>query len=131
MIVVDASTLLELLLNTEIAPQVADRLFDAQDTLHAPHLLDLEIAQVLRRYERARALSAARANDAFSDLAGMQITRYPHDFLLPRIWALRRNLTAYDGAYLALAEILGATLVTRDTALKSAKGHSARVELLG
>lgn len=130
MIVVDASTLLEFLLNTDAAPRVAERLFDARETLHAPHLLDLEIAQVLRRYERAGDLSAARANTAFVDLADMQIARYPHDFLLPRVWALRRNVTAYDGAYLVLAEMLGATLVTRDAALASVKGHAARVEVL-
>ena len=60
----------------------------------------------------------------------MAITRYPHDFLLPRVWALRRNVTAYDTAYLALAEVLGATLVTRDTALASVRGHAARVEIV-
>lgn len=130
MIVVDASTLLEFLLNTDAAPRVAERIFGAGETLHAPHLLDLEIAQVLRRYERAGALSAARANHAFVDLADVQITRYPHDLLLPRIWALRRNVTAYDGAYLTLAELLGATLVTRDAALATIRGHKARVEVL-
>ena len=129
MIVVDASTLLEFLLNTDAAPRVANRIFDDRETLHAPHLLDLEVAQVLRRYERARALSPARAESAFEDLADMAITRYPHDFLLPRVWALRRNVTAYDTAYLALAEVLGATLVTRDTALASVRGHAARVEV--
>jgi predicted nucleic acid-binding protein len=129
-IVVDASTLLEFLLNTDSAPRVAERVFDARETLHAPHLLDLEIAQVLRRYERAGALSAARAKHAFADLADVQITRYPHDILLPRVWSLRRNVTAYDGAYLALAEMLGATLITRDTALATIKGHKARVEVL-
>ncbi len=129
-LVLDASTLLEFLLNTEAAPRVAERIFDARETLHVPHLLDLEIAQVLRRYERAGALSAARANNAFADLSDIPVTRYPHDFLLPRIWSLRRNVTAYDGAYLALAELLGATLVTRDAALASIKGHTARVEVL-
>lgn len=130
MIVVDASTLLEFLLNTDSAPRVAARVFGARETLHAPHLLDLEIAQVLRRYERAGAMSAARANHALADFADVQITRYPHDILLPRVWSLRRNVTAYDGAYLALAELLGATLITRDTALATIKGHKARVEVL-
>lgn len=130
MIVVDASALLEFLLNTDSAPRIAERIFGARETIHAPHLLDLEIAQVLRRYERAGALSAARANNAFVDLADVQITRYPHDFLLPRVWALRRNVTAYDGAYLALAELLGATLITCDAALAATKGHKARVEVL-
>lgn len=130
MIVVDASTLLELLLNTEAASKVAARVLDEGETLHAPHLLDLEIAQVLRRYERAGSLSASRAGQAFDDLRDMLIARYPHDFLLTRIWALRRNVTAYDAAYLTLAEALGATLVTRDRALAAIRGHKARVEVI-
>jgi len=129
-IVVDASTLLEFLLNTDAAPRVAKRVFDRNETLHAPHLLDLEIAQVLRRYERAGALSNTRAESAFVDLNDLTISRYPHDFLLARVWSLRRNVTAYDAVYLALAEVLGATLVTRDAALASAKGHNARVEVV-
>ena len=130
MIVVDASTLLEFLLNTDASPRVAERVFDGGESLHAPHLLDVEIAQVLRRYERTGALSAARARSALVDLGDMVIARYPHDFLLLRVWALRRNLTAYDAVYLALAEVLGATPLTRDSALASVKGHSARVELV-
>lgn len=130
MIVVDASALLEFLLNTEAASRVAKRVFDRNETLHAPHLLDLEIAQVFRRYERAGTLSTARAESAFVDLDDMTITRYPHDFLLPRVWALRRNVTAYDAVYLALAEVLGATVVTRDAVLAAAKGHNARVEVV-
>ncbi len=130
MIVVDASALLEFLLNTDAAPRVAKRLLERDGTLHAPHLLDLEIAQVLRRYERAGALSAARAEGALADFADLMITRYPHDFLLARVWTLRRNVTAYDAVYLALAELLGATLVTRDTALASVRGHNARVEVI-
>jgi len=129
-IVVDASALLEFLLNTDAAQKVATRILDGGETLHAPHLLDLEVAQVLRRYERAGSLSAARARYAFDDLADMLITRYPHDFLLTRVWALRRNVTAYDAVYLALAEVLGATLVTRDRALAAVGGHNARVEVL-
>jgi predicted nucleic acid-binding protein len=129
-IVVDASTLLEFLLNTASASRVADRVLASGETLHAPHLLDLEIAQVLRRYERAGDLSASRAGQAFDDLRDMTIVRYPHDFLLTRVWALRRNVTAYDAVYLALAEALGATLVTRDSALAAVRGHNARVEVL-
>jgi predicted nucleic acid-binding protein len=129
-IVIDASALLEFLLNTDAASRVAKRVFGRNETLHAPHLLDLEIAQVLRRYERAGGLSSARAESAFVDLNDMTIARYPHDFLLARVWSLRRNVTAYDAVYLALAEVLGATLVTRDAALASAKGHNARVEVV-
>jgi predicted nucleic acid-binding protein len=130
-IVVDASAALELLLNTPLAPQVASRLFSRGETLHAPHLIDLEVAQVLRRWERAGAIAAARAEEAFEDLADLPLIRYPHQLLLPRVWALRHNATAYDAAYLALAEAIGATLVTRDAALAAIPGHAARVEVLG
>ena len=130
MIVVDASALLEVLLNTPAAPRVADRLFGSGETLHAPHLIDLEVAQVLRRYAASGALTADRGAQALQDLADFPLVRYPHDLLLPRIWALRHNLTAYDAAYLALAEALEAPLVTRDAALAAARGHIASVELL-
>jgi predicted nucleic acid-binding protein len=130
LIVVDASALLEFLLNTDVAPRVASRIFDRGETLHAPHLLDLEIAQVLRRYERAGEAPAERALRALQDLSDLRIARYPHDVLLPRIWDLRLNTTAYDAAYIALAEALDAALVTRDAALASVKGHAARIEVL-
>lgn len=130
MIVVDASALIELLLNSDAAPRVSKRLFDLAQTLHAPHLLDVEVAQVLRRYERAGSITSARAEEALQDLGVMPISRYPHDVLLTRGWTLRRNVTAYDAVYLALAEALGATLVTRDSALASVPGHNARVEVV-
>lgn len=130
MIVVDASAILEVLLGTPDADRVAGRLFTPGETLHAPHLLDLEVAQVLRRYALAGDLEATRGVEALEDLADLPLTRYPHDLLLPRIWELRRNLTAYDAAYVALAEALAAPLVTRDAALASVRTHHARVELL-
>ena len=130
MIVVDASAILEVLLSTPDGARVAERLFMPGETLHAPHLLDLEVAQVLRRYALAGELDSARGLEALEDLADLQLTRYPHDLLLPRIWELRRNLTAYDAAYVALAEALVAPLVTRDAALASVRAHHARVELL-
>jgi predicted nucleic acid-binding protein len=128
-IVVDASALLELLLNTSATAGIADRLFCSDETLHAPHLIDLEVAQVLRRYAATGVLTADRGWQALQDLADFPLERYPHDVLLPRIWELRNNFTAYDAAYLALAEILDAPLVTRDAGLAAARGHRASVEL--
>lgn len=130
MIVVDASALLEVLLNTAASARVADRLFQPEVTLYAPHLIDLEVVQVLRRYATSGAVSAERGVQALEDLMDFPLVRYPHDVLLPRIWELRHNLTAYDAAYVALAEALAAPLVTRDAALARARGHAATVELV-
>jgi predicted nucleic acid-binding protein len=129
-IVLDASAALELLLNTAVAPTVAARVLAPSESLHAPHLIDLEIAQVLRRLERTGALTPPRGEEALEDLADLPLARYPHQLLLPRVWDLRSNATAYDAAYLALAEALGATLVTRDAALGSIPGHGAKVEVI-
>jgi predicted nucleic acid-binding protein len=128
-IVVDASALIEVLLRTPAAKAVEDRLFAPQQTLHAPHLIDLEVAQVIRRLAMHREIAAKRGRDALSDLADFPLWRYPHDSLLARIWDLRGNLTAYDAAYVALAEALDALLLTRDKRLASAAGHRARIEL--
>jgi predicted nucleic acid-binding protein len=76
-------------------------------------------------------VSAHRADEAFSDLLDLRITRYPHLVLLPRIWQLRHNFSPYHAAYAAyivLAEKLGAVLVTRDGRLASASGHAAAIE---
>ena len=130
MIVVDASAVLEVLLRTRMAGRVEARLF-GRASLHAPHLLDVEVAQVLRRYASRGELTAARGAEALADLAAFPLARYPHDLLLGRMWQLRENLTAYDAAYVALAEALGAPLVTRDERLAAAPGHRAVVELVG
>ena len=112
------------------ASAVEERLFAAGQTLHAPHLLDLEVAQVVRRYAASGAIDDARGRLALADLADLPLRRYPHDFLLPRIWDLRNNLTAYDAAYVALAEALDSPLLTRDRRLAAAAGHHARVDLV-
>jgi predicted nucleic acid-binding protein len=130
MIVVDASVLLEVLLRTPAAGALDARLFARRQTLHAPHLLDLEVAQVLRRYLRAGSLEAQRGAQALEDLADLPLTRYPHDIFLARIWELRDQATAYDAAYLALAEALEAPLLTRDGRLARSRGHRAEVELV-
>jgi len=128
-IVVDASALLEWLLDEPAANAVDERLFGARRTLHAPHLLDVEIAQVLRRYVANGEIDGERGRAALIDLADLPLRRYPHDFLLPRVWELRNNLTAYDAVYVALAETLGAPLLTRDRRLAAAAGHHALIEL--
>jgi predicted nucleic acid-binding protein len=128
--VVDASALLEALLRTPAASAVEDRLFAPHQTLHAPHLLDVEVAQVVRRYAANGEIDSARGRVALTDLADFPLRRYPHDFLLPRIWELRNNLTAYDAAYVALAEVLDIPLLTRDRRLAAAAGHRARIKLI-
>src|SRR5256886_11505845 len=123
-------SLLEVLLNTSAGQRIADRFSAAGETLHAPQLVDLEVAQVLRRYAASGEMEARRGLQALEDLVDLPLVRYPHDLLLSRIWDLRDNLTAYDAAYVALAEALAAPLVTRDTALASPGAHRARVELM-
>ncbi len=130
MTVIDASAVLELLLRTPAAATVENRLFGAGETLHAPHLIDIEVAQVLRRYAGRGDVGAVRCRAALSDLIDLPLTRYPHDFLLPRVWEMRGNLTAYDAVYVALAEALDAPLLTRDRRLARAAGHRARIELV-
>ena len=130
MIVLDASAVLEVLLRTPAAAAVEKRLFAAEETLHAPHLIDIEVAQVLRRYTASGDLDPERGRAALIDLMDFPLTRYPHQVLLPRVWELRHNLTAYDAAYVALAEALDAPLVTRDQRIGKAPGHEARVEFL-
>lgn len=98
--------------------------------MHAPHLLDVEVAQVVRRFARAGELDQERGRELLQDLLDLRIERYSHELLLPRIWDLRATVTDYDAAYLALAELLGAPLLTRDAKLARALGHHARVELV-
>ena len=130
MIVTDASAILEVLLGTTAALDLQRRLFESGESLHAPHWLDLEIAQVLRRYVSGGELTSQRGKQALTDLDDFPIRRYPHNLFLPRIWALRHNVTAYDAAYLALAESLAAPLITCDARLAAMPGHRATVELI-
>lgn len=130
MIVLDASAAIELLLRTPAAAAIEARLFAPNETLHAPHLLDIEVSQVIRRYAAMGELGEGRGSATLEDLCNLPVRRYPHDILLPRIWALRNNLAAYDAAYVALAEALDAVLITRDKRLAGAAGHQARVALV-
>ncbi|HTQ81258.1 MAG TPA: type II toxin-antitoxin system VapC family toxin [Thermoanaerobaculia bacterium] len=131
MIVLDASAAVELLLRTVVGVPLAERVLRPSLSLHAPHLLDVEVAQVLRRFVARGYLTPERAREALEDLAALPLERYSQTFLLPRIWELQETLTAYDAAYVALAEILGAKLLTGDRRLSRAPGHSAQVEVLG
>ncbi len=129
MIVLDASAAVDWLLQTPAGCQVENRIFSRNESLHAPHLLDLEVAQVLRRLARQGVISNRRAEEAVRDLVDLRVNRYAHAVFLPRIWQLRQNMSAYDAAYVVLAEQLGATLVTRDQRLAAAAGHAATVEV--
>ena len=80
--------------------------------------------------EASRTLSCSRAEEAIAAFLDLDLARYPHDALLPRIWALRKNVTACDAAYLALAEALDAPLLTTDEKLARSPGHKARVEVV-
>jgi len=130
LIVIDASAAIELILRTELGERVELRVLDPDERLHAPHLLDLEVAQVLRRLTLLKEIAAARALEALDDYAGLLVERSAHGDLLRRVWELRDSMTAYDGAYVALAEALDAPLLTCDGRLARSQGHRATIELL-
>lgn len=129
MIVLDASAVVDWLLRTPAGQRIEERIYGRRETLHSVHLLDVEFAQVLRRMARDRMLTSRRAEEAVEDLAALRIVRYAPVLLLPRIWRLRHNLSAYDAAYVALAEKLQAPLITRDRRIAAAPGHAASVEI--
>jgi predicted nucleic acid-binding protein len=129
-IVIDASAAVEWLLQTSGGARVAHRILSSREALHAPHLLDVEVTQVFRRQVAQGVIAASRAEEALQDLLDLRVRRHPHVLFLRRVWELRDNLTAYDALYVALAEALDATLLTRDGKLALAPGHHARVEVI-
>jgi predicted nucleic acid-binding protein len=129
-IVLDASAAVEVLLHTTKAQAVKDRLSLAGQTLHAPHLIDIEVVHAVRRYAVSGIIDPERCEAALIDFMDLALIRYPHNHLLPRIWELRNSMSAYDAVYVALAETLNAPLVTCDQKLARAEGHGARIELV-
>ena len=130
MIVLDASALVELVLNTVAGRTIAARIADPGLSLHVPHLADIEVAQALRRYANDGGLDAADAAVALEDLRSLDLERHAHEPLLDRVWALRHNLSAYDAVYVALAEVLDTVLLTCDGRLARAPRAGRRVELV-
>ena len=132
MIVIDASAEVAVLLN--VGPEVEairDRIARPVETLHVPHLFEIEVLHALRRPTLLGTVSPERTRLALSRLRDTQLVRYPHTPLMERIWELKDNLTAYDAAYVALAEALDAPLVTLDARLARAPGVRASVEVYG
>ena len=130
MIVLDASALVELVLNTPTGRAIALRIADPAGGLHIPHLADVEVTQALRRYAKEGEIDAATAALALDDLRALDLQRHAHDPLLDRVWELRGNLTAYDAVYVALAEVLDTVVLTCDHRLARAPGLARRVELV-
>jgi predicted nucleic acid-binding protein len=130
MIVLDASALIEVLLRTRIGGAIERRMFAPGETLHAPHLIDIETTQVLRRQVGKGAIDAKRGREAIDDVATLALRRYGHESLLPRVWEMRDNVTAYDAVYVALAQVLDAPLLTCDRRLAAAASHRARIETM-
>ncbi len=127
MIVLDASVVVELLTNGTLAESLRCELAGSEESFLVPHLLDVEVASALRNLAAGRRIDARRSKDFLAGLEALPAERYSHTPLLGRIWELRHNFTAYDAAYIALAEATGSVLYTCDE--KLSMGHRARVML--
>lgn len=123
--VVDAGVIVELVVNDLDPARLGD------EEIAAPHLIDSEVTNVLRRLARRGSLTDQQATLALEGFTRLALVRFPADWLRVRIWALRHNLSAYDATYVALAEMIGATaLITADARLASAPGIQCPVDLL-
>lgn len=129
-VVLDASVVVELLLNSAAGKSAMARLLADRAELHAPELLDVEVLHVLRRLVRNGAMTEPRAEQALTVLDALPLTRHPHSALKRRCWQLRANLSAYDATYVVLAEGLGATLLTRDARLARTPGVAAPIDVV-
>jgi predicted nucleic acid-binding protein len=130
MIVADASALFQVLDRGSEAAKIEARLFARAEPICAPHLIDAEIAHVLRKHVLAKKISETRAQAALQDYLDLRLVRFSHTPLLPRVFALRDTMTAYDALYVALAESLDAALVTRDARLALAAEGVVAVEVV-
>jgi len=119
-----------LILATPTGQAIAGRIADPSEGLHAPHLADIEVVQALRRYVREGEIDVDTAETALDDLRALDLQRHAHEPLLERVWELRKNLTAYDAVYMALAEALDGVLITCDRRLSRAPGMGRRVALV-
>ena len=128
-VVLDASAVVELVLGTRSGRQILHRVSDPKVSLRSPELVDLEVLNVLRRYEQRETVSHARADEAYRNLIDLDLKRHRHEPLLARIWSRRLNLTAYDAAYVTLAEILEAPLLTTDGRLSRVPGLPTQVDV--
>lgn len=119
---------MEFLLDADAFPRLTEIV--RSETLHAPYLLDVEITHALRHAVFGNRLIGERAEAVIAQFVSLRIERHPHLFLLPRMWSLRHNASAYDAGYVALAELLAVPLMTRDRALANSSGHTARIEYI-
>lgn len=129
-LVVDTSVLVEVLINQAGTGPLRRRLFADGQTLCAPALMRLETLDVLRKLARSNRIPETTAHMAFANFVRLPMHYYSEEALVRRIWTLRHNVTAYDAAYVALAETLNATLLTRDQRLASASGTRATIEFV-
>ena len=129
MIVLDASVAVDLLIKPAAETRELRARIRAAGIVYAPHLMDAEVTNTLRRHLLRGQIDQVSARRAVRRLAGMQVRWRPHRALLGRALALRDQLTAYDAIYVAMAEATGATLLTRDARLARVTGHRARVEV--
>jgi len=131
-IVLDASAVVAVLVGPGSgAERIRGKVESPGESLHVPHVMDLEVLHALRRQTLLGTLSRERGAEAIEDLKNIAFVRYPHASLVDRVWELKENLTAYDAAYVALAEALDAPLVTMDARLAQAPGIRAAVEVYG
>ena len=130
MIVIDASAGVEVLRREESVGDLIAARIENELAVHVPALFDLEMLNALRGLEAKGAVDGAALDVMLDDLTTIRAIRYDHAPLRSRVWALRHNLTAYDAAYVALAELLEATLLTTDAHLARSSGHEAEIELV-